>query len=286
MTRTHPTRAPFGTRLGALLAGRGRLCVGLDPHPSVLRDWGLEDDVASLERCVRGTVAALGDLVAVFKPQSALFERFGSAGVAVLERVLVDVAEVGALSLLDAKRGDIGSTMDGYASAYLADGAPLAADALTVNPYLGLDALEPAVTTALANGRGLYLLARTSNPDSGWLQLAERDGRSVAQLVVDAVTERNREALAGGAGLGPLGVVVGGTHGQGSLDLDDFNGSVLVPGVGAQGATLADLARSFTRPELLLPTSSRAVLLAGPDPVGLRTAVTALLSETTALTRQ
>ncbi|MVA75923.1 orotidine-5'-phosphate decarboxylase [Auraticoccus sp. F435] len=274
-------RAGWGSRLARVTAERGRLCVGLDPHPQVLAGWGLDDDVASVERCMRSTVAALGDLVAVFKPQSALYERFGSAGVAVLERLLADIAATGALALMDAKRGDIGSTMAGYAAAYLTDGSPLAADALTVNPYLGLDAVAPALDAARASGRGVYLLARTSNPGSGWLQLASSDGRTVAQLVCDAAAEQNAAELAagGGSGLGSVGVVVGGTHGQGDLDLSSFNGSVLVPGVGAQGATLADLARSFARADLLLPTSSRGVLAAGPDAAALRRAVTDLLSE-------
>ncbi|RCK71158.1 orotidine-5'-phosphate decarboxylase [Desertihabitans brevis] len=293
MTSTDPRpgtgRPSYGERLAAVTGRRGRLCVGIDPHPGLLSTWGLADDASGLEVFARGVVSAVGDLVAVFKPQSALFERFGSAGIAVLERVLADVAAAGALSVLDAKRGDIGSTMAGYARAYLDDGGPLAADALTVNPYLGLEALEPAFTAAAASGRGLYVLARTSNPDSAQLQLATRDGRTVAQTVVDEVQARN-DALRPdpGSGVesgaaGPFGVVVGGTHGQAELDLSAFDGSVLVPGVGAQGATVADLAERFSVPRLLLPSSSRGVLAAGPDPSGLRQAVTALVAETAVL---
>jgi orotidine-5'-phosphate decarboxylase len=127
----------YGERLSRVVAERGPLCVGIDPHPSMLRAWGLGADVAGLEACARGMVEALGAEVAVFKPQSAFYEAHGSAGVAVLERVLADIAATGALSLLDVKRGDIGSTMDAYAQAYLSDGSPLAADAVTLSPYLG-----------------------------------------------------------------------------------------------------------------------------------------------------
>ncbi|WP_114560722.1 orotidine-5'-phosphate decarboxylase [Desertihabitans aurantiacus] len=301
MTSTDPQpgtgRPSYGERLAAVTGRRGRLCVGIDPHPGLLTAWGLADDPSGLEVFARGVVSAVGDLVAVFKPQSALFERFGSAGISVLERVLADVADAGALSVLDAKRGDIGSTMAGYARAYLEDGGPLAADALTVNPYLGLEALEPAFTAAVASGRGLYVLARTSNPDSDQLQLATRDGRTVAQTVVDEVQARNdassdglrttsrqaQDAGVGSGATGPFGVVVGGTHGQAELDLSAFTGSVLVPGVGAQGATVADLAERFSVPRLLLPTSSRGVLAAGPDAPALRQAVTALVAETAVL---
>ena len=157
--------APYGPRLAAALAQRGPLCVGVDPHPAILDRWGLSADVAGLERCARGMVEALGHTVAVFKPQSAFFEAYGSRGIAVLERTLADIAAAGALSILDVKRGDIGSTMDAYAAAYLTDGSPLAADAVTLSPYLGFGSLSGAVDLARAQGRGVYVLALTSNPE-------------------------------------------------------------------------------------------------------------------------
>ncbi|WP_320060592.1 orotidine-5'-phosphate decarboxylase [Tessaracoccus defluvii] len=144
----------YATRLTQATADRGRLCVGIDPMPSVLDAWGLSRDVAGLEACARGIVEALGDRVAVFKPQSAFFEAYGSAGVAVLERLLRDIRAAGALSLLDVKRGDIGSSMAGYAAAHLGEGAPLWADAITVSPYLGVGALRPAIDAAVAGDRG------------------------------------------------------------------------------------------------------------------------------------
>jgi len=155
-----------------VVEARHPLVVGIDPHPSLLAAWGLERSVSGLERCARGLVDAVGDQVAVFKPQSAFFETYGSAGIAVLERVLADIAAKGAISILDVKRGDIGSTMDAYADAYLADGAPLAADAITLSPYLGFGSLMPAFERAVAYDRGVYVLARTSNPEGGQVQLA------------------------------------------------------------------------------------------------------------------
>ncbi len=163
----------YGSRLQQVVADRGALCVGIDPHPAMLRDWGLPVDARGLERCARTMVEALGDVVAVFKPQSAFFEAHGSAGIAVLERTLADIAGTGALALLDVKRGDIGSTMDAYAAAYLSDGSPLAADAITVSPYLGFGSLAGAIDLARRQGRGVYVLALTSNPEGPQVQLAQ-----------------------------------------------------------------------------------------------------------------
>ena len=125
---------PFGTRLRAAMNQRGPLCVGIDPHQHLLDLWGLPDTAEGLASFTYGVVDALAEHVAVFKPQSAFFERFGSAGIAVLEQATIRLREAGALVIIDAKRGDIGSTMAGYAAAYLAEKGPLACDALTVSP--------------------------------------------------------------------------------------------------------------------------------------------------------
>jgi orotidine-5'-phosphate decarboxylase len=263
----------YGERLSEVTAARGRLCVGIDPHPSVLDAWGLERTVAGLEACARGMVEALGESVAVFKPQSALFEEYGSAGIAVLERTLADLRDAGALSLLDVKRGDIGSTMAGYARAYLAEGAPLAADAITLSPYLGYGSLAPAIDLAIANGRGVYVLARTSNPEGDHVQLATGpDGRPVAQQVVDAAIATNA-ATGSGQFPGPVGLVVGATRLETGIDLDAFNGSILAPGIGAQGGKLDDLPTIFGASlGHVLPTTSRGVMGQGPDAARLRQA--------------
>lgn len=253
---------PFGARLVAVVAARGPLCVGIDPHPSLLEAWSLPDDTTGLERFALSAVEALAASIAVLKPQSAFFERHGSAGIAVLERTVTRAAQAGALVLLDVKRGDIGSTMTAYAQAYLADGAPLAVDAITASPYLGVGSLEPAFALAAQTGRGVFVLARTSNPEGTAVQ---RGG--VAQGVVDALAECNAAVRP----LGHLGVVVGATVAPGELDLDHLNGPVLAPGLGAQGATIQDLPSVFgaALPDVL-PSISRDVLRHGPDPAALR----------------
>ena len=147
----------------------GPLCAGIDPHATLLADWGLTDDPGGLERFARGALAALAGHVALVKPQSAFFGRHGSAGVAGLERRLADARDSGTLVLLDVKRGDIGSTMGGYADAYLADGSPLAADAVTLSPYLGFGSLRPALDAAVRHRTGQQHIAngthRTQSPN-------------------------------------------------------------------------------------------------------------------------
>ncbi|MFC5994206.1 orotidine-5'-phosphate decarboxylase [Pseudonocardia hispaniensis] len=269
------SRRSFGERLVAAVEAYGPLCVGIDPHPGLLAAWGLADDAAGLERFAMTALEALGGHVAVVKPQSAFFERHGAAGVAVLERLLAATAQTGTLSLLDVKRGDIGSTMDGYADAYLRVGAPLAADAVTLSPYLGLGSLAPALRVAGEAGRGVFVLARTSNPEGAEVQLADRAGRSVAQAIVDGVAALN----AGVTPLGHVGVVVGATDAHG-LALGELNGAVLAPGIGAQGAGPGDVAARFAGAGgLVLPSASRSVLGAGPDPGAVRAAALALGNE-------
>src|SRR3569833_2823631 len=180
----------FGRRLYDTIEKRGPLCVGIDPHPELLARWGLSDDVAGLERFARTVVEALAGRVAVLKPQSAFFERFGSQGIGILESTIRQSREAGALVLLDVKRGDIGSTMAAYASAYLDAASPLSADAITVSPYLGVGALRPAFDVAAANGAGVFVLALTSNPEGPAVQhAAGPDGRTVAQTVVDEISQ-------------------------------------------------------------------------------------------------
>ena len=266
----------YGVRLTRAVAERGPLCVGIDPHPQLLDDWGLPRTAAGLERMARGMVEALGPQVAVFKPQSAFFEPYGAAGIAVLERTLADIAGAGALSLLDVKRGDLSTSMDAYAAAYLADGAPLAADAITVHPYLGFGSLSGAIDLARQHGRGVYVLALTSNPEGPQFQHARvADGRIVGQVVVEEAARYNR-----GDEPGSVGVVVGATIGRTGVDFSALNGSILAPGIGAQGATAADLAGVFgPATPLVLPSASREVMSAGPDPAALRAAVTRMRGE-------
>ncbi|MCB5182482.1 orotidine-5'-phosphate decarboxylase [Streptomyces antimicrobicus] len=271
------TVSPFGTRLRAAMDARGPLCVGIDPHAALLARWGLGDDVAGLERFSRTVVDALADQVAVFKPQAAFFERFGSRGIAVLERTVADARAAGTLVLMDAKRGDIGSTMAAYAETFLRPDAPLFSDALTVSPYLGYGSLRPAVELARESGAGLFVLALTSNPEGGEVQRAVReDGRSVGATMLAHLAEEN----AGAAPMGSFGAVVGATLGDlSSFDLE-INGPLLAPGIGAQGATAADLPKVFgAAVGNVVPNVSRGVLGHGPDASALRAAAAAFADE-------
>jgi len=268
---------PFGARLRAATQARGPLCAGIDPHPELLVAWGLPVDASGLQRFCATVVDALGDEVAVLKPQSAFFERFGSAGIAVLEWTLAAIRDAGALALLDVKRGDIGATMSAYAAAYLDPRSPLVADAITVSPYLGFGCLQPALELAAEHGRGLFVLALTSNPEGAQVQRARTEaGRSVAQEMIDAVAAGNR----GVEPLGDIGLVVGATVGNTDHRLDGVNGPLLAPGFGAQGGTAEDLRRVFG-PALpdVLPATSRELLRHGPDRAALRTAARRLRDE-------
>jgi len=263
-------RAGFGQRLAEATAARGALCAGIDPHPALLHAWGLDESPAGLERFAMTAVEALAPEVAVLKPQAAFFEVYGSAGMAVLERVIADSREAGALVLLDVKRGDIGSTMTAYANAYLDEHSPMAADAITVSPYLGFGSLAPALGIAEQTGRGVFVLARTSNPEGAGLQRsADETGRSVAQSIVDAAAENN----AGAEPSGYVGVVAGATIRPGELDLSKLNGPILAPGIGAQGATVQSLRSTFgSALPHVLPATARDVLRHGPAVNDLRTA--------------
>ncbi|GAA3397742.1 orotidine-5'-phosphate decarboxylase [Streptomyces roseoviridis] len=260
----------FGTRLRSAMDERGPLCVGIDPHASLLDSWGLADDIAGLERFTYTVVEALAGTVAVFKPQAAFFERFGSRGVAVLERAVVDLREAGGLVVMDAKRGDIGSTMAAYAEAFLRKDSPLFSDALTVSPYLGYGSLKPAVDLARESGAGLFVLALTSNPEGSEVQRAVReDGRTVGATMLAHLAEEN----AGEGPMGSFGAVVGATLGDLSAFDLDINGPLLAPGIGAQGATPADLPAVFgAAVRNVVPNVSRGVLKAGPDATALRAA--------------
>jgi len=263
----------FGERLARLVDERGPLCVGIDPHPGLLTAWGLPASAEGLARFCERVVEAVGEHVPVLKPQSAFFELFGSAGIAVLESTIRQSRERGALVLLDVKRGDIGSTASAYASAYLKRDSPLHCDAVTVSPYPGFGALTPFLDAAAAGGGGVFVLAATSNPDGRDLQLARTSaGTTVAQSLVDLVAARNE----GARPLGSAGVVVGVTAGEVGVDLSGLNGPVLAPGLGAQGGRPEDLAEIFARVGgLVLPSSSREILATGPEVGALRAAALA-----------
>lgn len=255
----------FGERLAAAVAARGPLCLGIDPHPELLESWGLTKDAEGLRTFCEVCVAAY-DGFAIVKPQVAFFETYGAAGYAVLEWTIGALGESDVLVLADAKRGDIGTTMAAYAAAWVGQ-SPLACDAVTASPYLGFGSLRPLLDTAAEHGRGVFVLAATSNPEGASVQRATVDGRTVAQSIVDAVAAENRSA-----GAGSVGVVVGATLSEVPA-LGELSGPVLVPGVGAQGGRPDQLAGlGGAAPGTLLPAVSREVLRAGPDVAAVRAA--------------
>jgi orotidine-5'-phosphate decarboxylase len=268
-----PGRESFGSRLGAAMAARGPLCVGIDPHPSLLSAWGLKDDVEGLRAFSLTVLDAVASLAAAVKPQVALYERHGSAGMAVLEEVLAVARDESVLTIADAKRGDIGSTMAAYADAWLRDGSPLAADSVTLSPYLGFESLRPALDLAADTGRGVFVLALTSNPEGASVQHVG-GADSVARRIALAAGGENRRYP---GAMGSVGLVVGATVGSALVDLDvdlaAVHGPILAPGLGAQGATPAHLRATFGNayPQVL-GTSSRDILAAGPQREALRDA--------------
>jgi orotidine-5'-phosphate decarboxylase len=277
----------FGARFAAAIRDRGPLCAGIDPHASLLAEWGLPDDVSGLERFAMAAVEGLAPYVALVKPQSAFFERFGSRGVAVLERVLAQSRAAGALVLLDVKRGDIGSTTQAYADAYLDPSSPLAADAITASPYLGFGSLDPMVETARRHDAGVFVLALTSNKEGPEVQHAYTDdGETVAARVLGHLRRLNAEEEP----LGSFGAVIGATIGalpdaMTRADLD-INGPILAPGFGAQGGTAADLRRIFgPAVRAVTPSSSRDLLRKGPSVEAMRDEALRLNAELRHLSR-
>jgi orotidine-5'-phosphate decarboxylase len=257
----------FGARLALAKSRRGPLCLGIDPHPKLLRAWDLPTTADGLAAFCDICVQAFSGF-AVVKPQVAFFEAYGAPGYAVLERTIATLRAAGVLVLADAKRGDIGSTMAAYAAAWAGD-SPLAADAVTASPYLGFGSLRPLLEVAAAHDRGVFVLAATSNPEGATVQRANADGRTVAQLIVDHVAAAN---AASQPEPGSVGVVVGATVFE-APDLSGVGGPVLVPGVGAQGGRPEALGSlGGAEPSLLLPAVSRDVLRAGPAVPDLRAA--------------
>lgn len=269
-----PTGLPtFGQRFLERSEEFGQLCVGMDPHVGILEAWGLKADVAGLEEFSKTCVEAFADVACVVKPQVAFYEQFGSAGLAVLERSISELRKAGVLVIADAKRGDIGSTMAGYARAWLDPESPLCSDAVTVSPWLGFDSLRPVIDLGERYGRGVIVLAATSNPEARSLQRSFFDDTdtNLAQYIVDRVAAENAQH----SGAGNLGVVVGATLAE-PPRLDQVGGMVLMPGVGAQGGTMDDVLRiagGDQTASLVSPNVSRGVLRAGPNPANLRNAV-------------
>jgi orotidine-5'-phosphate decarboxylase len=260
----------FGDRVGAAVARTGPLCAGIDPSAALLASWRLSDDAAGLRAFCAACVEGFADVVSVVKPQVAFFERHGAAGLAELERFIAEASAAGLIVIADAKRGDIDSTAAAYADAWLGTASPLAADAVTVHPYLGLGALAPLVDLGAANGRGVIVVARSSNPEGRDLQQAvTAGGPAVEDMLLAEIAELNGSP---GIPTGTVGAVIGATLESSAFALSQLGGVILAPGLGAQGASPADVAARFAgcRPGTVLPSSSRGLLKEGPDPAALR----------------
>ncbi|HYK69079.1 MAG TPA: orotidine-5'-phosphate decarboxylase [Streptosporangiaceae bacterium] len=265
-------RESFARRFAAARAARGPLVFGLDPSADLLESWGLGDSADGLDRFADIVLAAADGPVGLVKPQSAFYERHGWRGIRTLQRLIATARAASLLVILDVKRGDVGSTNDAYAEAYLGKGAPLAADAITVHPYLGLAAMGAFVSRAAESGSCLLVVTRSSNPEGREIQAGAEQ-----QLLADIGALNAR--LAPGA-IGPVGAVVGPVRVEPALDLAAASCLFLAPGVGAQGAAAMDVAQVFAAcPDRVMPSASRSLLLAGPDVRRLRDAVSKLAAE-------
>jgi orotidine-5'-phosphate decarboxylase len=274
-------------RVARAAAVRGPLCAGIDPSADLLAQWGLPDSADGLRTFGLRCVEAFADVVPVVKPQVAFFERLAAAGIGALESVMAAAREAGLLVIADAKRGDIGSTMAAYASAWLDPSSPLVADAVTLLPYMGLGSLRPAFDLAASSGRGVIVVVRGSNPEGRSIQEAVTSfrgndelshGPSVEDALLQGIGDLNRGGL---AVPGTVGAVVGATLQPSQFDLAGLGGVILAPGVGAQGGTAEGIARLFAGcpPGGVLVNVSRSVLGAGPDLGALKRTASAACEE-------
>ncbi len=266
----------FGDRLTTAISKKGTpLVVGIDPRvgqlPEKIKNGMDANDCESVANAFAefgiAVIDVVKDLVPAVKPQAAFFEQLGPLGMAALAQVVDHAAAEGLIVVMDAKRGDIGSTAQAYAQAYLGTKSQTAwgCDCLTVNPYMGFDTLEPFFNTAQSNGAGLFVLCKTSNPGSDALQeqLTE-GGKKIHQHVAEEI-QRLCAQTQGDSGYGIVGAVVGATYPQQLVELRKQmpNSILLVPGFGAQGGTASDVAGAFDENGLgALVNSSRGIIFA------------------------
>jgi len=284
-----PASKSFGDRLvDAVRAKKSAVCVGLDPRwgslPDAIRSGIDANDrraVASATECYcREVIDAVAAFAPVVKPQAAFFEQLGPSGMVALGSVIQYARKAGLLVLLDGKRGDIGTTAEAYADAYLGNESAWQCDALTVNPYLGDDTLKPFVDVCKSRDAGIFVLVKTSNPGSGYLQDKRIEGRTVYEQIADLVEQLARQTLsdsslnsasgsASGSRYGSVGAVVGATYPEQLAKLRARMPStwILIPGYGAQGGTAADVAHGFDSQGLgAIVNSSRGIIFAYQSP--------------------
>lgn len=270
----------FFERLTTVVRAHSAVCVGLDPSSSLLDAWGLDDDAGGVEVLARTTIEAVREVAGVVKCQVAFFERHGAAGFAALERVIADARAAGLLVIGDAKRGDISSTNEGYADAWLRDASPLCVDAMTVTCYLGAAALAPVFQLAHLTDRGVFAVVASSNDEGRALQTAQvSTGRTVEADLLDELTAITVALDAGATASRCLGAVVGAQRRP--VGLERFDGPVLVTGMGAQGADATDVAslRATLRHDAVAVNVSRSVLGAGPSRDALASAAARFADE-------
>jgi len=259
----------FGRKLFDAFETKGQLCVGVDAHASLLEQWGLDDDVNGLDYFANSVIDAAAGHVGIVKPQVSFFERHGSAGFAVLERITHRANEAGLVVIADAKRGDIGSTMEAYLDAWLGKKSPFYADTLTVSPYLGLETSTSLMGSLLEDGKGLTVLVATSNPEGASLQTARSEtSESIASDIWNKLEQLNRISAAPGDRFGSFSAVLGATlrferFGL-KLEQSGVKTPILAPGFGAQGAELRDIRLIFGEAAgNVIASVSRSVLEVG-----------------------
>lgn len=274
----------FASRLTKAIAAHGPLCVGIDPSAALLKSCGLPDSAEGAFAFGKRVLEAAQFQLSIIKPQSAFFERFGSAGFRAMEELAALARSHDVMVLLDGKRGDIDTTAEAYAEGYFSASSPLRVDAVTTHAYLGFAALEKFLAIALRNEGGVFVVVRSSNPEGHGLQTAKLvGGETVAQHLSRAITERNRSA--GSEPLGFIGAVVGATCEDAAATVGDLpNAFILAPGVGAQGATMQDvLARMPAARGRVLPNVSRAILANGAGEGEIRATIRTLQQQARAL---
>jgi len=265
----------FGSRLADSFSRFGQLCVGIDPSSEQLKSWSLPDSAIGAKDFSLAVLEASAGQVGIIKPQVAFFEQFGPAGFQVLAEIMSEAKQAGFLVIADAKRGDIGSSMDGYTRGWLSNEGAFQADALTLSPYLGVESLRPTIEVALQNQKGVFLLSATSNPEAAWNQAATVDGQTVANRVAAFAASFNT------AGPGSVGCVVGATVALSKLGLSEASFThtpILMPGFGAQGVALEGVGKLFGElRKNLICNVSRSV--AGDSRAGLSSRIESSKSE-------
>lgn len=241
-------KSPFADRLVGQIRDKGPLCVGIDPHPTIIPSLFGTAGPRAAAAWGKAIVALAAGRAAVVKPQAGLFERWGAKGFAAMEEVCAAAADAGLIVILDAKRGDIGTTAEGYAEGYLGVNSACACDAITVNPYLGVETIEPFVAAAEKTGRGVVVLARTSNPGSKDFQARLIDGEPLYIRVARSLAPMI-ERLKGKSGWSGLMLVAGATGPEDAARIRAAapHALFLVPGYGAQGASAHDTVTGFVR---------------------------------------